>query len=141
MIPKKTQKQKSFGRAVSDDGFTLIEILIAMAITSIGLMGTAVLIMGISSSNLASSEVTIATTLVHDKLEYIRNRGYDSAPAVGAANEDSGYNAISGYPSFRRVTSSAVVGTYNTDKIKSVSVTVYWRDNNRSISLTTLITR
>lgn len=126
---------------VQKGGFTLIEVLMAMVIVSIGLLGTAVLTMGIMGSNKSSSEVTIATTLAQDELEEIRNEGFDTAPAVGAADSDSGYGSISGYTSFRRVVSAASVGSLPATDTKAVTVTVYWDDNNRSISLTTIITR
>jgi len=122
-------------------GFTLIEVLMAMVIVSIGLLGTAVLTMGIMGSNKSSSEVTMATTLAQDELEEIRNEGFDTAPAVGAADSDSGYGTISGYTSFRRVVSTASVGSLPSTDTKAVTVTVYWDNNNRSISLTTIITQ
>lgn len=122
-------------------GFTLIEVLMAMVIVSIGLLGTAVLTMGIMGSNKSSAEVTIATNLAQDELEEVRNEGFDTAPAVGAADSDSGYGSISGYPSFRRVVSAASVGSLASTATKAVTVTVYWDNNNRSISLTTIITR
>ena len=122
-------------------GFTLIEVLMAMVIVSIGLLGTAVLTMGIMSSNKSSAAVTTATTLAQGQLEEIRNEGFGTAPAVGAAGADSGYGSISGYPSFRRVVSAASVGSLPSTDTKAVSVTVYWDNNNRSITLTTIITR
>ncbi len=60
-------------------GFTLIEVLMAMAIVSIGLLGTAVLTMGIMSSNKSSAAVTTATTLAQGQLEEIRNEGFGTA--------------------------------------------------------------
>jgi len=113
----------------------------AMVIVSIGLLGTAVLTMGIMRSNKSSAAVTIATTLAQDELEEIRNEGFGTAPAVGDADSDLGYGAISGYPSFRRVVSAASVGSLSATDTKALTVTVFWDNNNRSISLTTIITR
>ena len=125
----------------NNGGFTLVEVLMALTIISIGLLGTAVLTMTIMQSNKSSSEVTIASTLAHDKLEEIRNEGFSTAPAVGDPDQDSGYGTISGYPSFRRVVSSAGVGALPAADTKAVTVSVFWNNDNRSISLNTIITR
>jgi len=142
-MKSETHKTDHRASALSDSkgGFTLIEVLMAMVIVSIGLLGTAVLTMGIMGSNKSSSAVTTATTLAQGELEEIRNEGFDTSPAVGAADSDSGYGTISGYASFRRVVSAASVGSLPSTDTKAVTVTVYWKNNNRSISLTTIITR
>ena len=113
----------------------------AMVIVSIGLLGTAVLTMSIMGSNKSSSEVTMATTLAQDELEEIRNEGFDTAPGVGAAATDTGYGGISGYASFRREVSVTTVGSLDTTATKSVTVTVFWDNDDRSISLTSIITK
>ena len=55
------------------DGFTLIEVLIAIVILSVGLLGMASLTVGIIKGNKFSNDLSTATTLAQDKMEDIRS--------------------------------------------------------------------
>lgn len=57
---------------VRDGGMTLLEVLVAMAILSIGLMGTIPFATTAMSGNVAARRVTEATQLVEEKLEKFR---------------------------------------------------------------------
>jgi len=63
----------------NDNGFTLIEVLIAIVILSVGLLGMASLTVGIINGNRFSNDLTTATTLAQDKMEDIRRAGYANA--------------------------------------------------------------
>lgn len=121
-------------------GFTLIEVVIAMAIISIGMLGTSMLTMQVMKSNRASRQMATATILAQDRLEEIRSFGYAGAPDPGDADEDSGYGGIADFPAYRRVVSAAGVGSPPESGMKAVTVTVFWENNARSISLTTIMT-
>ena len=58
------------------NGFTLIEILVTLAILSIGLLGMAALTIEIMRSNAQSRAYAEATILAQDKLEEIKRIGY-----------------------------------------------------------------
>jgi len=62
-----------------DHGFTLFEILIAMAVLAIGALGAATLMTTVLRGNTLSTKVMTATTLVQDKLEEVKNAGYTAA--------------------------------------------------------------
>ena len=62
----------------NNKGFTLIEVLIAIVILSIGLLGMASLTVGIIKGNKFSNNLTTATTLGQDKMEDMRRTGYSS---------------------------------------------------------------
>jgi len=60
----------------SQNGFTLIEILVTLAILAIGLLGMAALTVEIIRNNAQSKAYTEATILAQDKLEEIKRIGY-----------------------------------------------------------------
>ncbi|MCG2831245.1 MAG: prepilin-type N-terminal cleavage/methylation domain-containing protein [Desulfobacteraceae bacterium] len=114
----------------NNSGFTLIEVLVAMVILSIGLLGTAALITGIIRGNQVSNRVTTATTLAQDKMEDIKRLGYSNTVSETRASLSSPYDQYE-----REV--SVVVGSPATG-MKTVTVEVYW-DTNKSVSLQTIL--
>mgnify|MGYP002633301230 CR=1 FL=1 len=102
----------------SSKGFTLIEVMIAIVILSVGLLGMASLTVGIIKGNKFSNEVTTATTLGQDKMEDIRRTGYSSVAAETKAvlpSPDDQYK--------REVT---VTNNSPATDMKTVNVKVYW---------------
>jgi len=136
----------------NDNGFTLVEILIAIVILSIGLLGMASLTVGIINGNKFSNNVTTATTLGQDKMEDIRRLGYSGPPTTetpeiedyGTISDASG-TVLPEYASYKRVTVADIytAGTaWPPDGMKVITVTVYWKDNNqteRSVELKTIL--
>ncbi len=59
-------------------GFTLLEVLVAIVILSVGLLGMACLAGAIIGYNQYASEVTGATTLAQDKMEEFKNKDFES---------------------------------------------------------------
>jgi type IV pilus assembly protein PilV len=55
-----------------EKGFTLIEVLVAIVILCVGLLGMASLTVAIIKGNKLSNDLTTATTLAQDKMEDIR---------------------------------------------------------------------
>ena len=99
-------------------GFTLIEVMIAIVILSVGLLGMASLTVGIIKGNKFSNEVTTATTLGQDKMEDIRRTGYSSVAAETKAvlpSPDDQYK--------REVT---VTNNSPATDMKTMTVKVYW---------------
>ena len=114
-------------------GFTLIEIMVAITLLSIGLLGMAGLTVGIMRGNYLSSQVTTATALAQAKMEDIKRIGYS-----GTSASAEGYNTISGYPLYRRDT-VVDVDTPNVG-MKTVTITVFWDSNASSIAVETILT-
>ena len=102
----------------NDNGFTLLEVLIAIVILSIGLLGMASLTVGIINGNKFSNNVTTATTLAQGKMENVRRLGYSSV-----ANETK---AVLPSPDDEYKREVAVTDGSPAAGMKTVAVKVYW---------------
>ncbi len=114
----------------NNKGFSLIEILVAMVILSIGLLGTAALTTSIIRGNQVSNRISTATTCAQDKMEEIRRLGYSNAVSETRAFLSSPYDQYE-----REVT---VVGGSPATGMKTVTVEVYWESSN-SVTLKTIL--
>lgn len=104
-------------------GFTLIEILVAIIVLSIGLLGMATLTGTIIHGNKLSNDLTTATTLAQDKIEELRSGGYDGLPSSDNTDPED-YGDITGYPEYKRKTKTEV--DEPATNMKTVTVTVFW---------------
>ena len=120
----------------NNNGFTLIEVLVAMVILSVGLLGTAALITGIIKGNKVSNRVTTGTTLAQDKMEDIRRLGYSGTPTSDTSTTEA-YNSITDYSLYKRITFTDVANP--AAGMKTVTVTIYWDSDNSSIELKTIL--
>ena len=120
----------------NNNGFTLIEVLVAMVILSVGLLGTAALITGIISSNKLSNRISTATTCAQDKMEEIRRLGYSGMPASDTTTTES-YNSITNYSLYKRVTFTDVDNP--AAGMKTVTVFVYWDADAHWVELKTIL--
>jgi len=115
----------------NDNGFTLIEVLIAMVILSVGLLGMASLTVGIINGNKFSNQLTTATTLAQDKMEDIRRVGYSSVAAETKAPCSSPYAAYN-----REV---SVSNNSPATNMKTITVKVYWDSDSHDVELKTIL--
>ena len=117
----------------NDSGFTLLEVLVAMAVLAIGSLGATTLTLSILRGNTFSNQITTATTLAQDKLEDVKRLGF-----VAAASGTENYGSIAHYSSYKRVT--AVAGTpAATPVTKTVTVTVLWGADKHRVTLNTIL--
>ena len=122
----------------STKGFTLIEVLIAIVILSIGLLGMASLTVGIIKGNEVSNDLTMATTCAQDKVEDFQRLDYSGIPATTATDTED-YNSITGYERYKRVTLTTVDSP--AAGMKTVTVTVYWDSDAHSVELNTIFSQ
>ena len=124
---------KRAGQAIAEpQGLTLLEILIAITILTIGLLAVASVATIVIKSNAASNKLSIASMLVQDKLEEIRATHYTNVTSEPLAT----------VPSIPWASRQVVVtpGT-PIPGTKKIDVIVSWIDgsgNSRSVSLSTL---
>ena len=135
----KHRKPYKFINKDKNNGFTLMEVLIAIVILTIGLLSLASLTGAIIRGNRLSNDLTTATTLAQDEMEDIRRLGYSGTPTSDTTVTEN-YNSISGYPAYKRVTVTDVYTsgtTWPPAGIKDITVTVYWDSDRHSVELKT----
>lgn len=102
-------------------GFTLLEVVIALCLFSIGLMGISVLSAGLIKGNMASNQRTVAVQLARNKMEALISMEYsdveDSLEKLLNASETIGLGIYN-----REVT----VNEFNDPNFKNVTVAVTW---------------
>lgn len=138
MIQSDEGQQKISPRRLTTgtNGFTLLEVLIAILVLTIGLMGMEALTVAIIKGNKQGNRMTTATTLAQDKMEAVRILGYSGMPSSDT-DVTEGYNTISNYPFHKRVTSTYI---NNPDTgMKKVTVTVYWDSDAHSVDFQTIL--
>jgi type IV pilus modification protein PilV len=112
-------------------GFTLIEVLVAMNIFSVALLGIAMSTASVIKANQVSYYTSLANTLAQDKLEQLK--ATPSSIASGGPVTDT----ISG-KSFSR--SWTVTANSPATGMHKIDVTVTWTDyQSRSITLSTAV--
>lgn len=130
-----------------DDGFTLNEILISIALIAIGVIGFSVNTVGVIQGNFMSGSFTIATNLAQDKLEELKAVGsYTDVTNSPDANNPITETGASGgrFTRTRTIATSslndATVGAIGST-LKEVSVTVSWSEYGitRQVVVSTLV--
>ena len=122
----------------NEKGFNLIEVLMAIVILSVGMLGTASLTVGTIKGNKVSRDVTTATTLAQDKMENIVQQGYSAISSTNTTIIED-YGAIANYPNNKRIVRIAV--DTPTTRMKTVTVESYWKSGSQPVILNTIISR
>ena len=116
-------------------GFTLIEILIGLVILSVGLLAIAALQVTSARGNFFSKNLTQATYVAQDRLEFLEKVPFDS-PQLQPGTYNDGKAIISGF-SFDRTYTVVLNGN-----LKTITYTVNWSEGvNRSIAFSTFISK
>lgn len=114
-------------------GFTLLEILVALLIFSVGMLAVARLQIVTTQSVAGVRRTITATALAEDKIEQLKSLGFD-ALTNGVTNDPSN----PWYDIFNR---SWEITDFNGTTMKQITVTVTWTDaqGTFSIPLSTVI--
>lgn len=114
-------------------GFTLIEILIALVIFSIGILAFASLTVTSTRTGSYGGRMTEAVTFAQDKLEELKTNSWGNI--VSGADQKTGPTGISYARNWK-------VLEKETRNLKAVSITIDWKDRvDHSISLFTVISQ
>jgi prepilin-type N-terminal cleavage/methylation domain-containing protein len=128
-----------FRRPLRQQGFTFNEILVAMAVTGIAVLGYAATTITVIHGNRASANYTVAVNLAQDKMEQLRaHRRLDNENHCPAAGE-TGINARGAAGGiFNRCWS--IADSTLAANLKQIEITVTWQDTEpRSVTLATLL--
>ncbi len=121
-------------------GFTLLEIMIAMFILLVALLGlVSVTVMVIKGGDL-SKRMTTATTLAKYKLEEVKNQSYSTITAATTTdywNEDSSVGTAGAYFTLTTTVTDSSPAT----NMKTIVVEVRWNwgGRQRLVTLSTII--
>ena len=108
-------------------GFTLIEIMIAIILVLIGIIGLSMLTTTTTQDNDFSKSMTSATTMARDKIEELKGTDY--------ANLTAGSDTNGIYTRAWTVSTAASPSSYKTI---SVSVTWRWQGQTHEVALNTI---
>ncbi|MFZ3046919.1 MAG: prepilin-type N-terminal cleavage/methylation domain-containing protein [Desulfatirhabdiaceae bacterium] len=119
----------------SENGFTMIEVMIALAIMAIGFLALASMQIAAIKGNAQSIKYSMAVALGENKIETYKNTPYDNIPSGTETENNLGVNTI-----FTRTTiveaDTPIAGA------KTVTVTISWTaDRARSVSFRTIISQ
>lgn len=117
-------------------GFSLIEVLIGMVFLAIGLLAIAGLQITSIRGNFFSNNLMQATYVAQDRLEFLKNRPYDSAELGAVNNKDDVKVPISGVGV---VYNGKYTIVNNVSGYKEITYTVTWNDGtNHKITFSTI---
>jgi prepilin-type N-terminal cleavage/methylation domain-containing protein len=122
-------------------GFTLIEIIVAIALIAIGIMGFSLNTIGIIQGNFVSGNYTIATSLAQDKMEELLGQTSftDVDNCTNPPDQDITATGETG-GIYDRCWEIADPSPSLGANVKQIDVTVSWQDFlSRTVTISTLV--
>ncbi len=110
------RNEEAKGRAKKEQGFTLLDVIAALALLTVGLLAVASMHVGAIQGNSFAGHVTEGVTWAQDKLEQLMALPYDDL------NDDSSPEQQGLYTIAWTVSNGPVANT------KLITVTVTWQD-------------
>ena len=118
----------------NESGFTLIEVMMAVVIFSIGLLGLAMMQAHFASGNADSRQLIRATDIASNQIETLANISDPGDPALNPSTNPHTLT-VTNYPLDYDVSWDV---TDNGDQTRTIDLTVSWTtgDQNHNVSLT-----
>jgi prepilin-type N-terminal cleavage/methylation domain-containing protein len=115
------------------DGFTLIEVMVALVILSFSLLALAGLMVTTTKNNSYGSHMTEAATYAQDKLEEFRAIRWEDIPEGAGNDQRSGSTGIQYARNW---------GVTTNGGLKTITISINWHDQtNHSINLTSVLSQ
>jgi len=121
---------KKMKRFEHNEGFTLIEVMIAIVILTIGLLALVSVTVMVIKGNSLNRGITTATTLAKDQLETLKNTNYNSVAS------SSGWLTVTGFSGYER---KWQVTTNGNQKTIVMEVRWFWLGSEKKVTLNTII--
>ena len=134
-----TRKRKRLlGTIEASGGFTLLEVLIAISVLTVGLLGVASMQVSAIRANDFASAQTEAATVGMDRIEKLLRLPYDHADLLATGNPHTVPTPPTGYTIGWNVTDNSPL-----NNTKTVIVTVNWVDRGkaRNVSMRRIVPR
>jgi type IV pilus assembly protein PilV len=120
----------------NDQGFTMLELLIAIAILAIGLLGLATLQSTSIQGNRDSKELTTAVFLAEKKMEEMKSAAFNAAPLnIGSSTDINNPMNGSGATGGIYYRSWNVQRYLSSNNMKQITVSVSWTISGKSHSI------
>ena len=108
-----------------NNGFTLIEVLIALSIFAVGSLAVAALQISAGKSNRTGTETTMATNIASDQMERLMALDFDD-PLLSADPDDNPHPDSRGKYNLQWEVTDADLDGDSTDDSKIIKLTVSW---------------
>ena len=117
---KKNNTHRLKSDTAGDSGFTLLEVMVALAIFTVGILGVATMQVTAINSNASARMQTEATSMAAAKMEYLHSLEYKPSvtdPELDAANNASHIETRNGYRIQWTIDDNEVAGNIKTIQI------------------------
>lgn len=132
------RKKKLLSYIAQEKGFSLVEVIMATLILTIGILAYGKTASSVMGTNTLSKKESVAATLAQDKIEEIKNNGFPANWIDSEVVDAEGNTGGSPTPYTRSWVVATVPGE---TALYDVAVTVTWSNlSTKSVTLNTRIT-
>jgi type IV pilus modification protein PilV len=141
----------AFGGARGDQGFTLIEVLMAIVILTVGLLAVGTMQISAIRGNFMSGNTSTALSLASEKMEDLLNKDFNHADLSNSVTgNDTNLSSITSVDHQENISEEGVVGSgafyrriWNIDDetgptTKNMMVIVTWEKNKHRVSIASI---